>query len=481
MSLFNRSLLMGTIWSMIGQMATLGIGLIANIFLARMLTPYQIGQVGIVMFFIALANILSESGLGGALIRKTEVTKEDYATAFSCNFGISAICFVLLAFFSGTIATYYKDKELQNILIVSSLIFILNTFQFVQHIKMSREMRFKSIAKYRLIIVFISSITGISLAAYGVGVWSLVIMQLTSTFLSSVIFCFYEGFYFTFEFNKKSFKELYAFGVNTTLASLLNSFFENIYQLILGRYFSINQVGFFYQAKRLQEVPTGIINMTTQSVIFSSLAKLQNEKELFRITYNKIVLVLTIVVGAITGLIYLYSENIIELLFGIKWIESAFYMKLLSIASFFYMQEMFNRIIFKVFNQTQKILYLELIKKSIQTITILIGVVKSDLTLLLYGLVLTSIISYFINFYYSRKILGNIDFIELIILLKVLFCSILTIAIVKIVILFFSLIGLYSLMSLPLFFLIYLFLIQNLKLLHIRNEFRIMLNLMKNN
>jgi len=481
MSSFNRRILTGTLWSILGQGGTLSIGLVANIILARVLTPYEFGQIGIIMFFIILANVFAESGLGGALVRKMEVTKEDYATAFTFNFIFSLFCFILLVLFSGEVADYYKDKAIQNILIVSGIILIINNFQFIQNIDMMRGMKYKNIAKYRFIGVLLSSSIGVFLAFYEFGVWSLVIMQLLSATFTTILICFYEGIFFSFAFNKKSFKELYAFGINTTLASLLNTVFENIYQLILGRYFSINHVGLFYQAKKLQEVPIGIINMTTQSVIFSSLSKLQDEKAVFIKTYNKIVLLLTVIVGAITAFIYLYSENIIMLLYGIKWIDSVFYMKLLSIASFFYMQEMFNRVIFKVFNQTQKILYLEILKKSIQMITIVIGVVMLDLKVLLFGFVITSIVSYFINFFYSRKILGNISFYELVVVFKVILSAILTIGCINLLVSFFEFKGLYFLISIPIFLLLYLFMVQKIGVINIKDEYLVMINMLRNN
>ena len=253
----------------------------------------------------------------------------------------------------------------------------------------------------------LSSCIGIILALLKFGVYAIVIMQLLAALFTTILLWFYEGVFFSFAFNKKSFKSLFAFGVNTTLASLLDTAFNNIYQLIIGKYFSINQAGLFYQAKKLQEVPVGVINMTTQSVVFASLSKVQGDKEIFIRTYNKIVSAFTVLAGLLTAIIYAYSNNILLLLYGEKWVAASFNMQLLTIASFFFMQETFNLVIFKTFNQTRQILYLEIAKKIIQTLSIIIGIIKMDITILLYGFVITSAISYLINFYYSRKILGR--------------------------------------------------------------------------
>ena len=186
----------------------------------------------------------------------------------------------------------------------------------------------------------------------------------------------------------------------------------------------MNQVGLYYQAKKLQDVPGGIINMVSQSVVFSGLAKLQNDKEAFIKAYNKITLVFLVTLGFISCFIYIYAEQIILILYGNKWLGAIFYMQLLTIASFFYYQEKINRIIFKVFNKTHQILYLEFLKKGIQCITIL------DINILIIGFVVTSIIGYYINYHYSRKILEVNNKYEIITFLKILLVSVICVFII---------------------------------------------------
>lgn len=275
-----------------------------------------------------------------------------------------------------------------------------------------------------------------------------------------------------FYFSKASFKELYSFGINTTLASILNTAFDNIYQLILGKYFSISETGYFYQAKRLQDVPGGVINMLSQSVVFSSLAKLQDDKIAFTKVYNKITLYFIIMLGFISSFIYVYAEQIILLLYGSEWVGAIFYMKLLTIGSFFFIQEQINRVIFKVFNQTRKILYLENVKKTIQSISIVIGVIYLSLQVLIIGFVITNIIGYLINFYYSRKIIGEVSFYELKILLKIICLSV---TIVIMVILFseiFNLKGFKLLYTFPLLIGSYIIGLDLLKIVSIKREFK---------
>jgi O-antigen/teichoic acid export membrane protein len=149
-------------------------------------------------------------------------------------------------------------------------------------------------------------------------------------------------------------------------------------------------------------VPVGIIKSTTLGVVFSTLSKLQNDKEIFEQYYIRILNVFVVLLGLITCFIFVYAENIILLLYGEKWIKAVFYMQLLTLASFFYIGETLNRNIFKVFDQTSKILFLEIVKKTIQTITLVLGILLINLDVLMYGFLLTNVVSYFLLLYSFR-------------------------------------------------------------------------------
>src|SRR5690606_28451166 len=183
MSTLKKSFITGFIWSFVGQTSYLFVALIANVILARLLTPYEFGQVGIVMFFILISKVLTESGLTGALVRKKDATEDDFSTVFIFNLAISVFLFFLLIFSAGFIADFYNNLELKNILIVLSFVLIINAFQFTQNAKIVRDMKFKKQALYAFISVIISSLIGIILAFLKYGVWALVIMQVCNALI----------------------------------------------------------------------------------------------------------------------------------------------------------------------------------------------------------------------------------------------------------------------------------------------------------
>ena len=470
MSNLKKVLINGAAWSLFGRMASLVVVLFTNIWLARLLSPDEFGQVGVIMFFVGIANVLTEGGLGGALVRKKEATINDYSTVFVTNLIFSLICYVLIFVASNRIAAYYDDPLIKKLLLVASLVLIINSFQITQNAKLMSDLKFKKYSIYTFISVIVASVIGVILAYQGLGVWALVVIQLLTAGMYTILLWIFEGFYLRLYFSKKSFKELYGFGINTTLASILNTAFENVYQLILARYFSFQQTGFFYQAKKLQDVPGGIITTLTQGVLFSSLAKFQDNKKSFSSIFNEINVYFMVLLAFISTFIYVYAKPVVLLLFGEKWMGSVFYLQLLTIASFFYLLEKLNRIIFKVFNQTKKILYLEYLKKSIQAVTILIGIYYVNLTLLIIGFVFTSTISYFFNYYYSHKIIDAVKTSQLVKLFKIIGISVTTALLCLNGVSFFNIKGLDYFWSLPLFFICYFLLIQSLEVLNLGKE-----------
>lgn len=420
----SRSMLINTLWSFFGRFGYLAVVLGSNVILVRLLSPKEFGQVGIMMFFIVAATVLVESGLSGALVRKQNVTEIDYSTIFIFNLIVSLILMTILIISSASIAKFYNDPTLKDILIASSFILIFNALKITQNTKLVKNLQFKVKSLYELVSVLVGSLIAIFLAFKGAGVWALVALQLsTSLILSCLLWIFVEPIKL-FKFSTNSFKQFYKFGINTTLASLLNTTFDNIYQLILAKYFSISQAGYFYQAKKLQEMPTEVLNSAVQGTVYSALARIQHNPKEFNSLYQQVVRVFTVFTALICILIYCYAKPIIYVLYGDQWITSVFYLQLLAVAAFFYLQEMFNRIIFKIFDETNKLLKLEIFKKIIQIFTIGYGVWTMSVENLLYGFIVISIISFAINYYYARRVQKYFKWADFFIVLKVIVVSI---------------------------------------------------------
>lgn len=466
----NRELLTNTIWSFMGRFGYIIIGLISNIVLVRLLSPEQFGQVSIIMFFIIVSSILIESGLSGALVRKQTITDIDYSTVFLFNMSISLFLMFVLIISADFIALFYNDPSLKVLLQISSLILVVNALRLTQSVKLIRDLRFKAKSLYELIAILIGSVVAIIAAFQGSGALSLIILQLTTSLVITVLFWIYAGPIKNYKFSMEAFRQVYKFGINTTLASLIDKAFDSGYQLILAKYFSLSQAGYFYQAKRLQEVPVSLIQSSVLGVVYATLSKLQEDIKSFNSLYFNIVRIFTVAIALICILIFFYSEVIVQLLYGSTWLVSANYLQLLIIGSFFYLQEIFNRILFKIFDRTELILKLEIVKKVILTITIVYGVYTLSIANLLYGFIVASIISFLLNYHYARKIHKLSYWGELIIISKVIIVSVITILINSYTQSYINITGWLSLLLIPNILLIYILLLQLLRVVNIKQD-----------
>lgn len=473
----NKRIVSGFFWSTGGQAIYITITLITNILLARILSPEEFGQMGIIIFFTTVANVFVASGLIGAIIRLPEANSEDFKTVFTFNLSISILLYLCLFISSPFIGDFYGDIELAYYLRVSGIILIINAFQLVNNAILVRNMRFSHKSIYNVVAVALASAFALFLAYHDFGVWSLVVLQITTPIFIVLQFAIFERLFIKLGWNKESFSKLYSFGVNTTISNLLNTAFQNIYNLILGKYFSMSQVGYFYQAQKLQQVPQTVLNIFTQNVLLSGLAKIQHEKDLLKKTYEKFVSILTALVGFITIITYVYSKEIVILLYGEKWINSAFFLQLLIIAGFFYMQEQFNRVIFKVYDKTKIILYLEIVKKLIQAVTIIVGIISKDILILIFGLIFTNIISTFCNYYYSNKIISTK--IEIQNLFKVIIAGAISILFCILFIKTFKITGYKVFFTAPFLLVIYALTLQVFRVIHIKKDLSLLLNMIK--
>lgn len=399
----RNSLVTNTAWASFGQIGYLGVLFGTNMILSRILSPKEFGQVGIVMFFIAFAAVMAESGFSGALIRSKNVDEKHYSTFFIFNLLVSIFLFFCFFLISNFVAEFYNDSTLKNIIIVSSLVLITNSFNFVQNTRLIREFNFKLRALLSFCSIFLSSLLAIFLAYKGFGVWSLVFLQLGNSVFYAIFLWINKIPFRKLIFDKVAFLEMYKFGMNTTFSSLLDSIFENIYQLVIGKFFSINQVGFFYQGKRIQEMPMGLLNMLTQGVIYSHLSKLQDDKNLFEEKSHTILNYFLVILAFFSGLIFIYADSIILIVLGEKWLEAVFFMKMLIVGSFFYFIELYGRMMLKIIDKTKSILYLEYVKKIIQAVTVILAVLMLNLKVLIIGFVSTNLLSGLFYYYFSQK------------------------------------------------------------------------------
>jgi teichuronic acid exporter len=403
----------GVVWSIVGRLGYMLVSFGANVFLARLLTPSDFGLMAIVLFFITIAKVFSESGLAGALVRENNLTLEDYSSVFWFNLVVSIFMALLIFALSGMVSRYYNQSELQYLLMAAAIIPVIETFKITYNARLIKEMRFKDKSRYDIVSMTFSSCVGVALAFFGAGVWAILAIQVIQTLSGVILYRLNESQIPLVSFSMPAFKRLYKFGLNTTAASIIETAFDNIYQLILGKYFALSQAGLFMQAKKLEQVPTGLIKYTIMGALYSGMTKLSAGVTAFGKSYLELFRLFAVTIGIVSAGLVCYADTLIRVVYGLQWTGAVLFMQLLAISSFFYMLENFSKLIFKTLDQTFQILKLEIFKKAIQSVTVVIGLWYESMELLMYGIIFTSIISFIINSVVSKRYIDSEGLAEL--------------------------------------------------------------------
>ena len=278
-SSLKQKTISGMIWSSLQRFGTMGISFISNMVLARLLTPDDYGCIGMLMIFIALSNTFIDGGFGSALIQKKRPTSEDYSTIFYWNIFLSVVLYIVLCFCAPLIADFYNITLLSQVLQVQGIILIINALGIIQANQLRKQLKFKVLAKVTLVASIVSVGVAIAMAYMGCGIWSLVAQQIVVSLITTLLYWGYSRWRPIMVFSTKSFKELFGFGSFILLSNLINTFCNNLNGLLIGRFFNASSMGYFTQAKKLEDVSSTSIEAVVLQVTYPVLVEVKDNNE----------------------------------------------------------------------------------------------------------------------------------------------------------------------------------------------------------
>ncbi len=402
-SLQDRSIT-AFIWVIIDKLGSSVINFTVNIVLARLLVPEDFGLVAMVMIFFELSSVFIQSGFAFALIREKEISEIDKSTTFVFNF-VAAIFFYLLLFFSApAIAQFFEQPILVWIIRVMGLNLIVESFAIIQHAVLTQQIDFKTQTKVRFIAVVSSGIVAIGLALSGFGVWSLVGKIGVVTLVSTICLWIVSPWKLSIQFSWTSFRKLFGFGGKLLIEALIDKFFRQIVQVIIGKFFSVSILGFYHQANSFCNLAANNFQQAIQKVTYPVLAKLQDNKVKLKAAYRQILLMSTFIIVPVMLFMGIMAEPLIDLLIGEKWLPAVPFLQLLCMAGVTYHFNAINLDLLLVLGKVNLCVQLEIIKKFIFGIAILIGM-QYGIYGLLIGQVIANYLAIFINTYYADKFL----------------------------------------------------------------------------
>lgn len=403
-SLRNKTI-KGTMWSGIDNIAQFGIRFLIGIVLARLLSPDDYGLLGIVAIFTALCDVIINGGFQIALIRKKDVTDDDYNTVFICNLGMSILLYAAIYLCSPLIAAFFGREELVALTRVSSLSMIIFALSLVQQVRLTKRIDFKTQTKISVSASIVSGIVGITMAFLGFGVWALVAQTLLSSSLRTILLWIANKWIPTLRFSVDSFRSLFGFGWKMMIAGIMDSVYKQLYQVIVGKYYSPASLGQYSRAKHFSEIFSTNLTNVIQRVTFPVLSNIQDEPERMISAYRRIIKLTMFVTFTCMIFLAAISEPLIYCLIGQKWHDAAVYLPLICFVGMLYPLHAINLNMLEVQGRSDLFLGLEIVKKIIGVAPLAFGALIGILPMLCTSIV-TSIMTYFLNSYFPGKLLG---------------------------------------------------------------------------
>jgi O-antigen/teichoic acid export membrane protein len=237
--------------------------------------------------FIAISNSFIDSGFSSALIRKTDIKNIDYNTVFYFNLAVGVLFYLILYLCSPLISSFFNEPILIPVTRVIGIILIINALSIIQRTIFVKKIDFKTQTRVSFLSSVLSGIIGVGMAFWGYGVWSLAGQQISRQFFNTLFLWLYSSWRPSLEFSKASFREMFGFGSKLLLSGLLDTAYQNIYYLIIGRFYTANQLGQYSRAEQFSSIFSSNLTTVIQRVSYPALSSIQEEQKRLRLAYKK--------------------------------------------------------------------------------------------------------------------------------------------------------------------------------------------------
>lgn len=394
-------------WNTLNTIGRLGISFIATIVLSRLLSPADFGIWGLIALFVSISELLSDSGMGGYLIKKQNATSKDYNTLFVYNLAMSIILYILIFYGAPLIADFYNNHELIGAVRVAFLAVLFQAIGITPTSKLLKEMRFKELAAIALISGILSFLIAIILAYRGCGYWALIYQHILATLFASVGVFAFSRHLPKFQFNIPIFKEQFSFGINLMGGNLLNSLTTNITNNVIGKCFNLSLTGLYVQASKLQGISTSMISSVVDKTFFPHFSKLNNSLEQIHKNGHVLARRMYAYCFPLFLVVIFFAKLIVKILLGAQWIECTPILQLLMLASFPALGKAMNRNILKSTGNTHAIFLVELYSTIFIALVLCFAIIVESFWIIVIAFVVTQYLSYFFSIVQLKR---NVSF-----------------------------------------------------------------------
>lgn len=395
----------GVAWSFVERFSVQGVTFILELIIARLVGPDNFGLIAMLAIFMSVSQVFIDGGFSSALIQRQERSETDFSTVFYINLGISMALYALLFACAPLIAAFFGQPILEPVTRVYSLNLVINSLVAVNKTKLTIAVDFKTQSKISFFSALLSGLLGVALAFMGWAVWAIVWQTIASAVLNVLLSFYYVRWFPRARFSTASFHKLFAFGSKLLVANIISSVYAKIYDVVVGKKFSANQLGLYSRADKFNQFASSNISGILQRVSFPVLSRIQDDDTRLLGAYRKYLQMSALVVFPLIMGLCGIARPLIELLLGQQWMGTVPLLQILSFAYLWDCVVIVNLNLIYVKGHSDYVLRLEIIKKSV-AFAILLATLPFGLVTICLGRVVYAIVSFYMNTHYTRKLLN---------------------------------------------------------------------------
>lgn len=396
----------GVLWSGIDKLTNQLTNFLIIVYLARLLGPASFGLIGMLAIFIAVSQSLIDSGFSQALIQRSKhVSDRDLSTVFFINLAVSVLLYLSLYVSAPWIANFYDEPRLVDLSRILFLVIIVNAIGIVMRSKLTIDLDFKSITIANTVSTVIGGVAGLYSAYMGYDYWALVAMTLSSAIAKIIMLWLYSHWIPSLLFCKESCRRLFGFGSKLLVAGLVAQVVNNLYVLLIGRYFDSTQVGYITQSTNLTNNISGMIGSTLSGVTYPVMTSVNDQRDRMVAIYRRLIeATMLVTLPAMIGFA-LIAEPFVELFLGDAWLPIVPIIIILCFARIITPISGINLGVLNAIGRSDLFLRVDLSKLPMTISAVLLSA-PHGVNAVAWAMLATTFISYFINAYYPGKLFG---------------------------------------------------------------------------
>ena len=406
MSMTNKNrALTGFVWRLAERIGAQGITFVVSVILARLLDPTVYGTIALVTVFTTILQVFCDSGMGNALIQKKNADDLDFSSVFYFNIVLCVILYLGIFGAAPLIADFYQDQSLIPIIRVLCLTILISGVRNVQQAYISRRLLFKKFFLATLGGTISGGVVGLVMAYTGYGVWALVGQQLTNSLVGTILLWFIVHWRPSLVFSLQRLKGLLQFGWKLLASSLLDTVYNDLRQLIIGKYYTTTDLAFYNKGNEFPKLAINSINTSIDSVLLPTMAQEQDNRERVKAIVRRSIRTSTYVIAPMMIGLAACAESFVRLLLTEKWLDCVLFLRIFCVTYMFYPFHTANLNAIKAMGRSDCFLRLEIVKKVVGLI-LMFATIFISVEAMAYSLLASAIISTFINTFPNKQLLG---------------------------------------------------------------------------